>query len=87
MNGPFQDKDGKNLTNGGGTVVYASNHGVVYAPGGIGVLPANAKHPDILYYHYRESSFALSLCVSVLTRTVNTSMGFRDEVSWIGTKQ
>jgi arabinan endo-1,5-alpha-L-arabinosidase len=56
VNGPFQDKAGKNLTDGGGTVVYASNHGVVYAPGGIGVVPANAKHPDILYYHYCKSS-------------------------------
>ncbi|KAK9592829.1 hypothetical protein V6000_003962 [Aspergillus fumigatus] len=70
VNGPFQDKDGKNLTDGGGTVVYASNHGVVYAPGGVGVLPANEKHPEILYYHY-----------------LNTSMGLKDNVSRITTKQ
>jgi arabinan endo-1,5-alpha-L-arabinosidase len=66
VNGPFWDKDGKNLTDGGGTVVYASNHGVVYAPGGIGVLPANEKHPEILYYHYCES-IPCFVCV-VLTR-------------------
>jgi arabinan endo-1,5-alpha-L-arabinosidase len=79
VNGPFQDKDGKNLTDGGGTVVYASNHGVVYAPGGIGVLPATEKHPDILYYHYCEL-IPSTLCVCA-DLTVNTSMGFRDDVS------
>lgn len=85
VNGPFQDKDGKNLTDGGGTVVYASNHGVVYAPGGVGVLPANEKHPEILYYHYRES--IPTLCVWFTDSTVNTSMGLKDNVSRITTKQ
>ncbi|EAW09503.1 endo 1,5-alpha-arabinase [Aspergillus clavatus NRRL 1] len=60
VTGPFQDKDGKLLTNGGGTIVYASNHGVVYAPGGLGVLPENEKHPDILYYHYLNTSAGVS---------------------------
>lgn len=54
VTGPFVDKSGKKLSDGGGTTVYGSNHGLVYAPGGIGVLPENKHHQDIMYYHYRE---------------------------------
>lgn len=54
IRGPFLDKSGNRLTDGGGTTVYGSNHGVVYAPGGIGVLPGNNNRQDIMYYHYRE---------------------------------
>ena len=65
MRGPFEDRKGKSLLDGGGTVVYGSNHGVVYAPGGLGVLAGNNDSmPDILYYHY-----------------LNTSMGFKHGVS------
>ena len=65
VRGPFVDKDDELLLDGGGTIVYASNHGAVYAPGGVGVLPGNnASTPDILYYHY-----------------LNTSIGFKDVVS------
>ena len=47
------DKDGLNLLDGGGTIVYGSNHGIVYAPGSMGILQgSNASIPDILYYHY-----------------------------------
>jgi arabinan endo-1,5-alpha-L-arabinosidase len=53
VRGPFVDKHGKKLIDGGGTEIYGSNHGLVYAPGGLGVLPANSTDPDILYYHYR----------------------------------
>ncbi|KAF7591143.1 hypothetical protein BBP40_001917 [Aspergillus hancockii] len=53
VRGPFVDKNGILLTEGGGTTVYGSNHGIAYAPGGLGVLPANSTDPDILYYHYR----------------------------------
>lgn len=56
VTGPFVDKSGKKLLDGGGTTVYGSNHGLVYAPGGIGVLPENKHHQDIMYYHYCESS-------------------------------
>ncbi|OJJ79697.1 endo 1,5-alpha-arabinase [Aspergillus glaucus CBS 516.65] len=52
VTGPFVDKSGKKLLDGGGTTVYGSNHGLVYAPGGIGVLPENKHHQDIMYYHY-----------------------------------
>lgn len=55
IRGPFVDKNGKNLTEGGGTIVYGSNHGDVYAPGGLGVLTAIGTDQDVLYYHYRES--------------------------------
>lgn len=65
VRGPFIDKDGDSLVEGGGTVVYGSNHGVVYAPGGLGVLSGNDSTPDILYYHY-----------------LNTSIGFKDDVSY-----
>ncbi|KAJ5768414.1 hypothetical protein N7533_000997 [Penicillium manginii] len=56
IRGPFVDKDGDSLLKGGGTIVYASNHGVVYAPGGLGVLAGNDSSPDILYYHYLNAS-------------------------------
>ncbi|CAG8273635.1 unnamed protein product [Penicillium salamii] len=68
VRGPFSDKDGHHLLDGGGTVVYASNHGTVYAPGGLGVLPgSNDSTPDILYYHY-----------------LNTSIGFKDGQAQLG---
>lgn len=66
MRGPFEDKTGKSLLEGGGTVVYGSNHGAVYAPGGLGVLPGNNDSMDILYYHYLNTSggfkHGVSLC-------------------------
>ena len=52
VRGPFVDKHGKNLLKDGGTIVYDSNHGVVYAPGGVGVLSGNSTVRDILYFHY-----------------------------------
>ncbi|CAG8020679.1 unnamed protein product [Penicillium olsonii] len=61
VRGPFSDKDGHRLLDGGGTVVYASNHGSVYAPGGLGVLPgSNDSTPDILYYHYLNTSIGFT---------------------------
>ncbi|GKZ23110.1 hypothetical protein AbraCBS73388_009455 [Aspergillus brasiliensis] len=54
--GPFVDKDGHDTLKGGGTIVYGSNHGVVYAPGGVGVLINNGSEADVLYYHYLEST-------------------------------
>ncbi|KAJ5970770.1 uncharacterized protein N7479_000688 [Penicillium vulpinum] len=57
VRGPFVDKKGRLLLQGGGTVVYGSNHGVVYAPGGLGVLAGNNDSAsDILYYHYLNTS-------------------------------
>ncbi|PTU17470.1 hypothetical protein P175DRAFT_090221 [Aspergillus ochraceoroseus IBT 24754] len=53
VHGPFTDKQGTDLLGGGGTVVYGSNHGVVYAPGGVGVLTGSGGESDVLYYHYR----------------------------------
>lgn len=52
VRGPFVDKSGRLLTNGGGTTIYGSNHGHVYAPGGIGVLSGDDDRQDVLYYHY-----------------------------------
>ncbi|KAF9891717.1 hypothetical protein FE257_003729 [Aspergillus nanangensis] len=51
--GPFVDKQGIDLVEGGGEVVYGSN-GDVYAPGGQGVLTDEGE--DILYYHYLNKS-------------------------------
>ena len=48
------DKEGKDLVDGGGEIVYGSN-GDVYAPGGQGVLSGEVEG-DVLYYHYREFS-------------------------------
>ncbi|KAJ5428217.1 Glycoside hydrolase family 43 [Penicillium cf. griseofulvum] len=56
VRGPFEDKTGRLLIDGGGTVVYGSNHGVIYAPGGLGVLGGNDSVSDILYYHYLNTS-------------------------------
>lgn len=47
--GPFVDKNGKDLVDGGGTLVYGSN-GETYAPGGQGVL--RDGDTEVLYYHY-----------------------------------
>jgi arabinan endo-1,5-alpha-L-arabinosidase len=51
VRGPFIDKSGKDLTDGGGEIVYGSN-GETYAPGGQGVI--RIGETDVLYYHYRE---------------------------------
>ncbi|PLB40285.1 arabinan endo-1,5-alpha-L-arabinosidase [Aspergillus candidus] len=47
--GPFVDRNGEDLTRGGGEIIYGSN-GDIYAPGGQGVLTVDGI--DILYYHY-----------------------------------
>ncbi|KAL4920103.1 glycosyl hydrolase [Aspergillus aurantiobrunneus] len=47
--GPFVDKQGNSLVEGGGETIYASNADV-FAPGGQGVL--TDAYGDILYYHY-----------------------------------
>lgn len=49
--GPFVDREGLDLVDGGGELVYGSNRDV-YAPGGQGVLTEDGM--DILYYHYCE---------------------------------
>jgi arabinan endo-1,5-alpha-L-arabinosidase len=52
ISGPYVDINGQPLLQGGGGVVYGSNHDrEVYAPGGIGVLTLN-NGSDILFYHY-----------------------------------
>ncbi|PYI33649.1 arabinan endo-1,5-alpha-L-arabinosidase D [Aspergillus indologenus CBS 114.80] len=60
VRGPFVDQDGRPLTAGGGTVVYGSNHGTVYAPGGVGVLSGAEGDPDVLYYHYLNTSIGFA---------------------------
>lgn len=67
VRGPFVDKEGQMLLDGGGTIVYESNHGKVYAPGGIGVLDGNETTPDILYYHYLNTSIGFQDYVCVTT--------------------
>ncbi|KAL4974764.1 Arabinan endo-1,5-alpha-L-arabinosidase B [Aspergillus desertorum] len=53
--GPFVDKQGIDLVDGGGETVYGSN-GDVFAPGGQGILTDEVG--DILYYHYLNSSIS-----------------------------
>ncbi|KAI7221191.1 endo-1,5-alpha-L-arabinosidase [Hortaea werneckii] len=48
--GPFVDREGVKLTEGGGYIVYGS-HDFVYGPGGQGVL-SDYHGRDVLYYHY-----------------------------------
>ncbi|KAL2004303.1 hypothetical protein VTN02DRAFT_4028 [Thermoascus thermophilus] len=57
--GPFVDRDGKKLCEGGGTTVYGSNN-EVYAPGGQGIMTGDLNHPDILYYHYLNKTSGLA---------------------------
>lgn len=73
------DMDGYRLTNGGGTTIYGSNHGVVYAPGGLGVLAGNSSRRDILYFHYCMSLFRAALMDA--DGSVNTTIGWADKVS------
>jgi arabinan endo-1,5-alpha-L-arabinosidase len=51
--GPFEDKDGRDCNQGGGTTILPS-HDWVYAPGGQGVYVDPEQGP-VLYYHYRKS--------------------------------
>ncbi|KAB8238118.1 arabinan endo-1,5-alpha-L-arabinosidase [Aspergillus alliaceus] len=53
--GPFVDKQGEELTHGGGELIYGSNNDV-YAPGGQGVIAGEFR--DILYYHYLNTSIS-----------------------------
>ncbi|KAL4875092.1 Arabinan endo-1,5-alpha-L-arabinosidase B [Aspergillus karnatakaensis] len=53
--GPFVDKQGQDLVDGGGETVYGSN-GEVFAPGGQGILTDELG--DILYYHYLNTSIS-----------------------------
>lgn len=82
VRGPFIDRSGRKLLHGGGTIVYASNHGVVYAPGGLGVLTESGNRSDILYYHYRGRAPRWVLGLADLV--VNTTIGFTNGVSRTG---
>ncbi|KAL4864837.1 hypothetical protein BDV12DRAFT_175594 [Aspergillus spectabilis] len=55
VRGPFVDKQGRDLVDGGGETVYGSN-GDVFAPGGQGILTDELG--DILYYHYLNTSIS-----------------------------
>ncbi|OJJ59081.1 hypothetical protein ASPSYDRAFT_89800 [Aspergillus sydowii CBS 593.65] len=55
VRGPFVDKEGNDLVDGGGETVYGSN-GDVFAPGGQGIM--SDLTGDILYYHYLNSSIS-----------------------------
>ncbi|KAI9926385.1 hypothetical protein MW887_004149 [Aspergillus wentii] len=55
--GPFVDKDGVDLVDGGGTTVYGSNRDV-YAPGGNGVLVD--EDGDKLFYHYQNKTVSIT---------------------------
>jgi arabinan endo-1,5-alpha-L-arabinosidase len=74
--GPFVDKGDKDLIDGGGETVYASN-GNVFAPGGQGILTDGFG--DILYYHYCElPHIFMILCIECQTDygAVNTSISY-----------
>ncbi|GAB7366786.1 hypothetical protein MBLNU230_g0737t1 [Neophaeotheca triangularis] len=53
--GPFVDREGVDLAEGGGSLVYGSRPGV-YGPGGQAVL-SNYRGRDVLYYHYVDTEF------------------------------
>jgi arabinan endo-1,5-alpha-L-arabinosidase len=56
--GPFVDKDGKDMTAGGGSTLLKS-HDYVYGPGGQGVYTASSLG-DVLYYHYADTNVGLA---------------------------
>lgn len=87
VRGPFLDKNGKKLVEGGGTDVYASNHGIVYAPGGLGVLPAHNGKGDILYYHFQNTSIGFKDNVSPDSLIWETwkLIIFYSKHNWVGT--
>lgn len=85
ISGPFKDKDGNDLRNGGGTTVYASNHGLTYAPGGLGVLPGNDQRRDVLYYHFCKFTRLQISRVQMLTISpVDTRVGFKHAQAQLG---
>ncbi|KAL2820866.1 Arabinan endo-1,5-alpha-L-arabinosidase B [Aspergillus cavernicola] len=53
--GPFVDRQGKDMVDGGGDTVYGSNADT-FAPGGQGVL--TDAESDVLYYHYLNTSIS-----------------------------
>lgn len=54
VSGPYLDKKNVSLADGGGSLIYGSNHdGQVYAPGSSGVISSDSGR-DVLYYHYRK---------------------------------
>ncbi|KAK9479835.1 glycosyl hydrolase [Lipomyces japonicus] len=58
-NGPFLDKEGNKLTEGGGSAIYGS-HQYVFGPGGQGVFYDDDAKKDILYYHYVDTRLNLT---------------------------
>lgn len=88
VSGPFKDKEGTDLRQGGGTIIYGSNHGLTYAPGGLGVLPGNNNRRDILYYHYLDTRIGFKHKVrnhniSSYWKQINNT--FHSKLSWAGT--
>ncbi|KAL3482420.1 putative arabinan endo-1,5-alpha-L-arabinosidase D [Aspergillus californicus] len=60
VHGPFVDRSDTDLLDGGGSVIYGSNHGKVYAPGGLGILSGTNDDPDVLYYHYHNTTIGFA---------------------------
>lgn len=77
--GPFVDKSGKDLTDGGGEIVYGSS-GETYAPGGQGVI--RVGDTDVLYYHYRENTPVFKPNDRILTPPENKTVGVAFSVSF-----
>jgi arabinan endo-1,5-alpha-L-arabinosidase len=50
VTGPYTDRGGLDLTQGGGTILLSS-HGNIYGPGGEGVFTANGN-PMLVYHYY-----------------------------------
>lgn len=85
VSGPFKDKKDNDLRNGGGTTVYASNHGLTYAPGGLGVLPGNDQRRDVLYYHFCKLTHLQRISIQTLTFSpVDTRVGFKHAQAQLG---
>lgn len=77
--GPFLDKTGKDLVDGGGTLIYGSN-GDTYAPGGQSVI--RIDDTDVLYYHYCKAPSARPIIKQTTdVFAVNKTVGISFSVS------
>lgn len=74
--GPFVDRNGTSLLDGGGSIVYGSNN-YVYAPGGQGVL-SDYFGRDVLYYHYGEFFSTHQWVANANMLAVTTYGGYTD---------
>ncbi|PWN25591.1 Arabinanase/levansucrase/invertase [Jaminaea rosea] len=58
VTGPYLDKQGKDMAEGGGSLVLSSSPGATYAPGGQSVYRDPVSGRDVMVFHYSQKSDA-----------------------------